>query len=396
MKRLHQRRRRLPILLSCAAIVAGAVLPHAPLLAAGNAEPAPDYSAFTQSVQVPFGRLPMRAGTRPRAAVTRPAVDFDHLTGMNVRISVNGGPPLVVQVDTGSVGVILGASDVPNYDPKGEPGSITYSSSGVELDGVWAPCDITFLDATGPDGKPVVTHVPVLAATRTVIHPGAVNGGGRVPTSSTAPYVSPRAPHPYMFGVGFGRGKDPHPEKNPFLNLTQMRDGTMRRGYIINRDGYTLGIAGKDVGTGWSYQKLTERTVSADSARLAPGLKDWETSRGWVVVNGQREPETPMLLDTGLTNFILWQPGLPANVDLPRGTSVEVHLLGGQLHYSFKSVEAKDRWPGDPVVPLKLSRTPTTSPVSSVNTGLRAFAIYDYLYDADGGYLGLRPTVRHP
>jgi hypothetical protein len=394
MKRISSGVRRRSVIWAAAlAVAASAALAGR----AATTEPtatAPDYAPFTRSVHVPFGRYATRAGS---PAATRPAVNFDHLTSMNVRISVNGGPPLNVQVDTGSTGVILGATEVPGYDPHGEPGSITYSSSGVELDGTWSNCEITFLDAESPDGKPVVTHVPVLAATRTVIHPGAVNNGGRSPTTaSTAPYVSARVPHPYMFGVGFGRGKDPHPERNPFLNLTQMRNGTMRRGYIINRDGYTLGLTAKDVGTGWSYQKLNERTVSTQSTQLAPGLKDWETSRGWVVVDGKREPEAPILLDTGLTNFMLWQPGLPAVIDLPRGTAVEVNLLGGQLHYSFKSVEAKDKWPGDPVVPLKLSRCPTTSPVSSVNTGLRAFAIYDYLYDADGGYLGLRPTRPHP
>ena len=61
-----------------------------------------------------------------------------------VRASLNGGPPTRFQVDTGSVGVIVGADEVPNIEPNAPPGSILYTSSGIELKGVWTTTTITF------------------------------------------------------------------------------------------------------------------------------------------------------------------------------------------------------------------------------------------------------------
>jgi hypothetical protein len=388
-----QRRRSKFAAVAIAAALAVGIGTWASADAPATREAGPDLSAFTQSVHVPFAHLAPRAGTRPgpRAgarAATGP-IDFEHLQGMNIRVSVNGGPPVVLQVDTGSDGIIMGASDVPNIDPKAPPGQMLYISSGNELDGVWTPATVTFLDSRGPDGKPVTAQVPVLAAQESRQIPGAVNG-----SAVTRPVN--HNPHAYMCGVGFARGKESHPERNPFLNLTQMRAGTMRRGYAITRDGYTLGLTAADAGPGYVWQHLKEREVSPEAKRLAPGLKDWDSSTGWIVVNGHREAGVPMLIDTGLTNFIIWTPGLGQVENLPRGTQVEVNLLGGQLHYRFSSIEWRDTWSGDPAVPSKVSRTPTTAPVASVNTGLRTLAIYDYLYDADGGYLGLRPTAQHP
>ena len=382
---------RVPLLgivgLSLAAAVAAAV-------PAG--EGAPDYTPFKQAARVPFARRVVRAtvikpSTAPSApAATRPAVDFDHLSGMNVLVRINGGRPLSFLVDTGSVGMVVHATDVPDIVPGSPKGEMVYSSSGNGYYGVWTPCRIEFVDAVGPDGKPVVAEVPVLAADEYRFTPGAVNGGGKATTQTS------RTKHPYMFGVGFGRGKDPHPERNPFLNLQAMRAGTMRRGYTITRDGFTLGLAGRNIGAGYRFQKLAERTVSDESARLSPGLRDWATSRGWIVVDGRREAEVPILIDTGLTNFMIPTFGLAANTEVPRGTRVEVDLLGGQQRYTFAAAEAKDPPSADPTVPLKVTRYPTTNPSANVNTGLRTLAIYDYLYDADGGYLGLRQTAAHP
>src|ERR1700761_8704936 len=77
----------------------------------------PHFEKFSQSYQLPF--------THP--------LDFNNLKGMHVRVSLNGGPPHDFQVDTGSVGIVVGADDVPNIDPKAPAGSLTYSSSGREF-----------------------------------------------------------------------------------------------------------------------------------------------------------------------------------------------------------------------------------------------------------------------
>jgi hypothetical protein len=156
----------------------------------------PDYSAYAQSYRVPF------ANTKP--------VDFEHLQTLLVRVSINDGPPLLVQADNGSNGVIIGAGDVPDIDPNVPAGSINYVSSGVELRGVWTPATVAFLDAKDEHGNIATPLVPALAVHERIAHEGAVNSGK---------FKSTKNPKIYMLGVGTGRGKEAHQEKNPFVNL---------------------------------------------------------------------------------------------------------------------------------------------------------------------------------
>ena len=368
--------RRRPLVAAFSFLVASALTCAAARADAPDQTPPPDYSKFSQTYHLPFAGKP---------------VDFNDLRGMNVRMSINGSPPRLFQVDTGSVGIMVGADLVPNFDPAGAPGSITYSSSGVELDGVWNTVTITFVDSDDGHGNKATAVVPILAVTERKIHPGAVNG-----PSSNAAATQPAAtqpagkPHPFMLGIGFGRGKDPHPEKNAFVNLKEMEAGTMRRGYTITRDGITLGLSNDKVGTGWTFDHLKERTVSADTVAMKPGLKDWESSRGSVSVGGAQQPDAAMLYDTGLTNMMIGLPEQKEAKDIEPGTPITVDLLSGKLHYTFKVGDK-----ADPVTPRRVTWVPRPEGGPSVNTGLRALSIYDYLYDAEDGYLGLRPTEKH-
>ncbi len=342
----------------------------------------PDYAAFTQTAALPYSK----------------PLDFDRLGYMGVRVSIDGGPPLTLQLDTGSVGVIVGATDCPHFDPDGPPGNIVYVSSGNELDGVWNTVTLTFVDSRGPDGKPVRATLPVLAATGYQFHPGAVNGGTTRPKPATAPATAatrraatrPARPlHPNMMGVGFARGKDGHPERNPFLNLTAMQAGTMRRGYALTRDGVTLGLD-PHAAADYVFEKLVERPVSPETARLHPDLRDWRDGQGAVVVGDAPPVPVGILMDTGLTNFMLELPAANANADVPAGTPVSVGLLGGRLGYRF-TVGDK----ADPSAPRRVTYTHKDD-FALLNTGLKSLAGFDYLYDADGGYLALRPTRVHP
>jgi hypothetical protein len=328
---------------------------------AATRDAGPDLSASKSSYHVPFAR----------------PVDFDKLEGMRVRVCLNGGPPTTFLVDTGSVGVIVAASEVPNIDPKAPPGSITYSSSGITLEGVWTPVTITFPDAKDARGNVPTAVVPVLAAKERKVAPGAVNGGIAKATKN---------PKVYMFGIGFGRGKEAHPERNPFVNLKEMEAGTMRRGYAITRDGYTLGLAGDKVGPGYLYQKLRERPVSPETTAMKPGLKDFESGRASITVNDVKQPEGTVLLDTGLTNMMIGKPEAEPAPELAAGTPVRVDLMDGRLHYAFKVGDTSN-----PLTPRRATWVKRTEG-HSLNTGLKAFAAFDYLYDAEGGYLGLRAT----
>src|SRR5690348_1732540 len=80
------------------------------------------YGTYTQSYTVPWVDSP----------------DFANLhRTLKVKASVNGGTVASYTVDTGSVGMVVPASEVPHI-PDGAPaGSLTYSSSGLKLTGVW-------------------------------------------------------------------------------------------------------------------------------------------------------------------------------------------------------------------------------------------------------------------
>lgn len=328
---------------------------------AGSEVTTPDYGAYKQSYAVPFAR----------------PVDFKHLTGMTVRASLNGGPVQSFLVDTGSVGIVVSADEVPGIEPNAPAGDIKYSSSGLEMDGVWTTVTVTFPDSKDAQGRVATARVPALA-----VKVRRYSGIG-VNAVAHAPVLNPRV---HMFGVGFGRGLEARPERNPFVNLSEMRAGTMRRGYTITRAGFALGLTAAQAGPGYVFQKLTARPVSPETSALRPGLKDWETPPGGVTVGTLDGPTGTVLMDTGLTNMMLAVPGGPMSGEVPPGEKVTVGLLGGRLHYSFKVGTG-----ADPLTPRRVTWIRPTHG-AFVNTGLRALSAFDYLYDADGGYFGLRPV----
>lgn len=302
-------------------------------------------------------------------------LNFQKLGSIHMRLSFNGGPDKGFQVDTGSTGIMVPVSMIPNYEGKGEPGEITYSSSGVHLIGTWETVDVTFEDARMPDGSPVVAHMPVLAVTRRECLPLGVN-------------AHPCNPGPWgggMMGIGFGRGKDEDwktQQRNPLLMLNAMQQGKMRRGYVITPKGIQLGLNAETMTGDWKWQKLEPRKANVPSDY--PGPKDWTTAAGTIEIKGTRLPMGTVLIDTGLTNMMLSSPGAPESGDVPDGVPIKVLLLGGQLSYEFTTGDTHD-----PESPRRVSWRKAHD-TTFVNTGLRAIAHFDYAYDSDAGFLGLR------
>ncbi|KDF01846.1 hypothetical protein Y900_023670 [Mycolicibacterium aromaticivorans JS19b1 = JCM 16368] len=312
------------------------------------------YSAYTQSYTVPWVGSP----------------DFAHLTStLKVEASVNGGAVSPFTVDTGSVGVVVPASEVPNIPADSPPGSLTYSSSGLELTGVWVTASVSFpqaVDATGAAAG-AQAEVPVLAVTSSTCRGGGVNSGrctGAIP---------------HMLGVGFGRGNTARaaPTHNPFLNLAAMTAGTMRRGYLIGRPGLSLGLTAANVTGAWTMQQLTSAGTPAEGPH-----NDWLTPTGGFQSGSGPMHSGKVLVDTGLLDMIVEADGLPANGTVAAGTAMTITV--GDLRYSFAVGD------GGPQTPTEVHRAPARNG-TFVNTGLRALGRYDLLYDADGGFSGLRP-----
>ncbi|MDE1155074.1 MAG: hypothetical protein PW735_05010 [Acidobacteriaceae bacterium] len=308
------------------------------------------YANYSQTYTVPYTNTP----------------NFAALSStLKVQAQVNGGTAASYTVDTGSVGVVVPATEVPNI-PAGAPaGSLKYSSSGLLLTGVWVTMPVTFPQATGVLNGTATATVPVLA-----VSSGTCTGTGVNSKNCTGAI-------PHMLGVGFGRGTDPttSPVYNPFLNLGEMTAGTMRRGYEITRTGVLLGITSVS-SSGYAMQALTSAGTPAAGTH-----NDWVTPSGSFAL-GSSTYSGSVLLDTGLLNMIVEDATLPQSGSVASGTTMTVTL--GSRSYSF-------------AVNDNGVQTPTSVSYASashgtfLNTGLRALGHYDLLFDADGGYLGLRP-----
>jgi hypothetical protein len=257
---------------------------------------------------------------------------------------------------------------VPNI-PAGSPsGTLTYSSSGLKLTGVWATLPIRFpeaMNATGGAAGAKAT-VPVLAVTEASCTGSGVNSGRC------------RGTIPHMLGVGFGRGTktESAPVYNPFLNLTEMVAGTMRRGYIIGRTGLSLGLTESNVTGAWTMQQLT------NAGKPAAGThNDWNMPAGGFTLGSGAQHSGSVLIDTGLLNMIVEDNSMPSSGQVAEGTAMTIAL--GSVSYRFSTGD------GGPQTPTRVNYA-QASQGTFVNTGLRLLGHYDLLFDADGGYLGLR------
>jgi len=311
------------------------------------------YGSYTQSYTLPWVGSP----------------NFSDLTKtLKVQASVNGGPPSSYTVDTGSVGAVAPESEVLNIPPDSPRGTLTYSSSGLELTGVWATLPVSFPQAVNAGGATVAAQatVPVLAVKHSRCTHSGVNS---VKCTGTIPH---------MLGVGFGRDTtvQTSPADNPFLNLTEMVAGTMRRGYIIGRSGLSLGLTGSDVTGTWKMQQLTNAGPPAAGAH-----NDWTTPAGGFQLGSGSALSGTALIDTGLLDMIIEDSSLRSGGPVAARTAMTITLGSNSYHFSVGD--------GGAQTPTTVNYAPA-SHGTYVNTGLRALGHYDLLFDADGGYLGLR------
>lgn len=373
----------------------------------GGTESSVGWSLYGQSNESYF--VPYASASFGSAGAADPTIQISLSDGGSTVFTGDG------HLDTGSRGITISQASVPTItqganDPSG---SLFYWSSGILRLGYWHQLSVTFDQATASaEGMGAATaKVWVLVVQEEVQLAGDWPNGTREQTFVSAPGVGVG-----LIGIGFDRtGDGDTPENsafnqnlNPLLNVAQMQSGAMTAGFIITTSGLQLGLtaantsAGANGGSGtFSYEKLLPTPFSAVSGSPA----DWQAPTGSVVYNGgSASPVGQVVLDTGINNALLTLSGNPAQPADPSeattvapGTTITTHLLGtsGGVSYTYVA--------GDTSNPMAPTAT-TWSAIQSgnqnfsenvsqstlANTGVDAFNGFNYLYDAQNGYLGLQ------
>jgi hypothetical protein len=302
-----------------------------------------------------------------------------------------GGRRLRAVMDTGSTGIVVSATAIPNIDrlPKRGPGTLTYTSSGRIEQGDWVMVRATI---AGADGASVTTSpIPVLAVRSVACLDNARN---------CTPREDPR--HVAMIGVGFARRGNREgptgPGINPFLNLggNGSSHNGLRRGYIVSSAGIQLGLTGADPGDGYVTVQLPW-----DEQR-----QDWSPAPACITID-DRTPAAcgTVLPDTGVTGMFLSLPTSEEQASvgsggpdrsLPPGAKVTISLASdaatsGAASYSFRVGDVSN-----PLAPARVTLVGRGDRPTFVNTGVHLFNGFDYLFDADRGVVGYRWNGRPP
>ena len=286
----------------------------------------------------------------------------------------------------------VGASSVP------PPGSTTASTTFGTM---FATGSVTITDGSRRMAAPIIP-LPTPS-------PNGPQGTVTIPGGWWASYADNRRDGASIlspvsnFGVGFDRsglGTFPttaalNQSYNAFLNIDEMRDGSMRAGYVITPHGVTLGLDAAQ--SGFAYTQL-------DPTGLAPGATsppDWQPAMGTLTFDGTPAATGPIVIDMGIPFSILTLPGRSQGQSFKGRLGVQFLNSGGRVSYVV------DTLPGtttlDPANLLNPSSVESFSPLPGAysqntppasgqffNTGRTLFAAFAYLYDATGGSLGLK------
>ena len=336
----------------------GGVLAAAALLWGATAAPAGAqssvnmYTSFTQSASLTFFQPIQTGGSQ----------------GPTLQVQANTGLTGMATVDTGSGGLVLGGAlvNTAGLTPLG-PGQVTYTSSNVSISGTYYSIPVT---VTGANGQSLVSLVTALVTN----------------DQNTFAYM----------GIGFDRGGSagnsplyPLPSQNALLNVQQI-GGTavtnMRRGYIIDTTGITVGLTGTT--SGYTLMKLQPNTVANN-----PSL--WARAGMSVTVNNQVLGTGNFVPDTGISYMILVSSN--PNMSETGINTVTVNLTPGlppNLISSYTFTTAPDGGGSGTAVPPSIevkTSIPSTDPLSTnpaVNSGRAFYSAFSYLFDYDGGFVG--------
>jgi hypothetical protein len=204
------------------------------------------------------------------------------------------------------------------------------------------------------------------------------------------------------------------PKQNPFLQLQQMNDGTMRRAYIITTKGIQLGVTASDLA---AFRLVPLRKFPQDDP-----VYGWRQARGCVSIAGGGVVAAnnvcgDVLMDTGVDRMYLSYAGTAPRFN-PALRDGKVWFCNGSQSPCMVNGAGRAsvtvRWP-DAAKPVfsftatapRLFDPQGTSPIFAnvwngakypgdptehvfVNTSRQLLNEADYLYDATGGKVGFR------
>lgn len=296
-------------------------------------------------------------------------------------------------IDTGSLGVVVPVTELPNNANVIGPGAIGvkyYDSSGNTYSGHYylAPVRIQYLNG-------LVQTQPIMVL--------AINNAYCTGPQTKACYSAPPSPTLHYMGVGFNRNStNPNdlfnsPTANAFLHITNDSNGTdITPGYLLTPSdnaaatGLSLGISSV---TGYNILNLTANPS-------VPG--DFNAQAGCFKFPGSALPNQfcgTALLDVGIDSMFIdlprsqWPAGThDSNDDVPAGIDMSI-LMGDTgspaMSYSFTSVQGNP--PADTPTPTLVQWIDTSkSGMVFVNTGRRPLYLFNYLYNGQCGQVGFK------
>jgi hypothetical protein len=305
--------------------------------------------------------------------------------GLNINVSVGGGPSHEVMLDTGSEALIvpanvLGAA-VQTPSPA-VPFTTEFTSDGYILTGEIVTASIAlgvsydFDGGTPKPGLPVTVPMPVHVLESV--------------TCDTA-YPDCKAPGDLssfgILGVGFGRDLSATPASNALLQITDVAAGVMRPGYILSNNPPQLTVGIPESTADFARIALTASSNGDWLATSLPGCV-LLPSISWSLCGG-------LLVDTGIDFALVSVPqGTTSPYEdagsVPLGTPIEMLAPNdGSVMTSASDVGASSLQ-SPPTVQFR--HPPGSTPM--INTGRRVLAIYDYLFDARGGEVGFRKVAQ--
>jgi hypothetical protein len=307
---------------------------------------------------------------------TRTATVAEHnpvSKGFFLQMSIAGGPKQRVQLDTGSMGLLIDAPYITKADRSqligpGQFGEETLKPRDITLKGNYYLAPVTLFG----NGATIGTTVPMEVLV--------------VTTSCTKENVCTPDTGTHYLGIGFGRptpapgtGFLKSPADNAVLQLTDMVQGSMHPGYILGKDSLAIGINETNAA---GYALATLKPFVG-----RPG--DWQTPPGCIRFGSDPFICGNMLLDIGIGSMFV---DVARPDPMPTQISIAApNISAPSLAYSFAYPVSPDATPPAPSGKNSAAidfGNPQSPPF--FNTGRGPLAVKSYLFDSACGRAGFR------